>query len=76
MKQPLPVLEVDLLIEHKGRQLNLRGSGTSYVASFPTLLSLMHHARVLWRFRKSVPRGVSLTAKWRKLRIVVKSPPE
>jgi len=42
MKRTLPTLDVDLLIERKGHQLQLTGSGTRFVAKFPTLSALLH----------------------------------
>ena len=73
MKLPLSVLDVDLLIEHGGRHLKLRGSGMRFVANFPTLLSLLHFLRIFWSFKKQVPREVSLQFEWRQFRIPVKS---
>jgi hypothetical protein len=58
-------LDVDLLIEQDGRQMLLRGSGTSFTARFPTLTSLFHFARLLWRFRGRAPRGYRLRVQWR-----------
>jgi hypothetical protein len=72
MKRPLPVLEVDLLIEHDGHHLKLRGSGMRFVAKFPTLLSLFHFLRNFWSFKQHVPREASLQVEWRQLRIRVK----
>ncbi len=72
MKRPLPVLDVNLLIEHGGHQLNLRGSGTSFSVIVPTLLSLFHYLRVSWAFRKQIPREASVYVEWRRLRIPVK----
>ena len=46
MKRPIPDLDVDLLIEHDGYQLKLRGSEMRFVANFPTLLSLLHFYRI------------------------------
>ena len=73
MKRPLPVLDVDLLIEHGGHQLKLRGSGTRFAAKFPTLLSLLHFLRISWSSRKRIPREASFHVEWRRLRIPVKS---
>lgn len=72
MQRPLPDLDVDLLIEHGGHSLNLSGSGANFVAKFPTLRSLFYFLRVVWRFRKGVPRDVSLQVAWRKFRVPVK----
>lgn len=66
---PLPVLEVDLLIEQGGRRLHLQGSGTHFVASFPNFASLLHFAPILWPYRKRIPRPSSLHVEWRGLRI-------
>ena len=73
MKQPPPVLDVDLLIEHGGHQLKLSESGTRFAARFPTLLSLFHFLRISWASRKRNPREASFSVEWRRLRIPVKS---
>ena len=65
MKRPLPVLDLDLLIEHGGHQLKLRGVGMRITATFPTLLSAFHFLRTLLPLRRSFPRGLSLYAEWR-----------
>lgn len=72
MQRPLPALDVDLLIEHGGHSLNLSGSGASFVANFPTLRSLFYFLCIVWRFRKRVPRDVSLQVSWRQFRVQVK----
>lgn len=76
MKRPLPVLDLDLLIEHGGHQLKLRGSKMRFVARFPTLLSLLHFLLVFWPYRKLAPRGASFRVEWRQLRIPVKTASE
>jgi hypothetical protein len=68
----LPVLEVDLLIEHGARRLHLQGSGTRFVATFPTLVSLLHFAPIFWLYRKRIPRPTSLHVEWLGLRIPVR----
>lgn len=73
MKQPPPVLDVDLLIEHAGHQLKLRGSGTRFAAEFPTLLSLFHFLRISWTSRNQMPKATSFHVEWRGIRIPVKS---
>jgi hypothetical protein len=73
MKRPLPVFEVDLLIEHGGHRLKLRGSGTRFAARFPTLLSLFQFLRISWASRKRIPPQASFHVEWRRLRIPVKS---
>jgi hypothetical protein len=70
--KPLPVLEVELLIEHGGRRLHLQGSGTRFAAKFPSLVSLLHFALVLWPYRERIPRPASLHVQWRGLRIPVR----
>ena len=73
MKRPIPRLDVDLLIEHDGHHLELRGSEMRFVAKFPTLLSLFHFSRIFWPYRKEAPQESSLQVEWRQLRIPVKS---
>ena len=68
----LPALEVDLVIEHGGRRLHLQGSGTPFVATFPTLVSLLHFAPIFWPYRKRIPRPASLQVERRGLRIPVR----
>jgi hypothetical protein len=70
--KPLAVLEVDLLIEHGGRRLHLQGSGTRFATTFPSLVSLLHFAPILWLYRKRIPRPASLHVEWRGLRIPVR----
>ena len=72
MKLPLNGLDVDLLIENGGHQVQLTGSGTRYVAKFLTFVSILHFARVSWEYRKLVPRDVSLRLEWRRFRMAVK----
>lgn len=72
MKRPLPVLDVHLLIEHGGHQVQLRGSGTRFSVIVPTLLSLFHYLRMSWAFRKRIPRQASVHVEWRGLRIPVR----
>lgn len=73
MTPPIPVLDVDLLIEHDGHRLKLRGSERRFVANVPTLLSLLHFSRIFWQYRKRVAEEYSLEVQWRQLRIPVKS---
>lgn len=72
MKRPLPVLDVDLLIEHGGHQLKLRGSGTRFSVRAPTLLSLFHYLRISWASRNRIPREASVHVEWRRFRVPVK----
>lgn len=72
MKPPLPVLDIDLLIEHGGHDLKLRGSGMRFVAKFPTLLSLFHFLRIFRSFKRRIPREASLQFEWRRFRIPIK----
>ena len=65
MKRPLPVLDLDLLIEHGGYQLKLKGVGTRITATFPTLLAAFHFVRAFLPFRRRFPRELSLYAEWR-----------
>ncbi len=73
MKRFLPVLDVDLLIEHGGHQLKLKGSGMCFAAKFPTLRSLFHFFRIFWLSRDRIPQEASFQVEWRRLRIPVKS---
>lgn len=73
MKRFLPVLDVDLLIEHGGHQVKLKGSGMCFAAKFLTLRSLFHFFRIFWLSRKRIPREASFQVEWRRLRIPVKS---
>ena len=73
MKQLIPNLDVDLLIENGGHQMKLTGSGMSFTASFLTLRSLLHF---LWALRKSqnlIPSQASLQLQWRGISIPVKT---
>ena len=73
MKRPLPALDVNLHIEQGGHEMKFSGSGNCYLATFPTLLSLLHFLRVSWQYRKRIPRAASLHLEWRRIRIPVKS---
>lgn len=66
------VVEVDLLIEHDGRQLTVQGSGGNFVARFPTLASLFHFARIIWARRTAAPIDATFQVAWRRLSIPVK----
>ena len=72
MKLPLPVLDVDLLIEHDGHELKLLGSDMRFIAKFPTLGDVVHFSRILWPYRKLVPRESSVRVEWRGLSVPVK----
>ena len=65
MTQRLPAFDVDLRIEHAGRSLELRGSGTRLAAAFPALADLFHFARIGWSVRRHVPGPLALTVRWR-----------
>ncbi len=67
-----PVIEVDLLIEHDGRHLTVRGSGRNFVAKFPSLPSLFHFARIFWAHRTEAPIDAIVQIAWRRLSIPVK----
>lgn len=73
MKHTLPALDVDLLIEHDGHHMKLRGSAMRFVAKFPTLLSLAHFMRFFWSSRKRIPHEASVHLEWRQLSIPVKA---
>jgi hypothetical protein len=73
MKRPLPALDVDLLIEHDGRHLELRGSEMRFVARFPTLASLFHFLRIFWPYRNRAPLEATLEIEWWRLCIPVKT---
>ena len=64
-------LDLDLRIQHAGHELILTGSGGSFVARFPTLLSLLHFARLSWPFRAHLPPDASLQVQWRWLHLPV-----
>jgi hypothetical protein len=72
MRRSLPVLDVDLLIDHGGHQLKLKGSEMCFAAKFPTLRSLFHFFRIFWSSRTRIPREASFHVEWRRLRIPVK----
>ena len=55
MTLPLPALDLDLVVEHEGYQVTLRGSGRDFVAEFGTLASLVHFVRAAYPFRTSLP---------------------
>jgi hypothetical protein len=67
-------LDVDLQIQHKGHELRLKGSGTSFVAQFPTLSSLLHFLREFRTFRRQIPGEATIVAEWGRLRIPVRKP--
>jgi hypothetical protein len=73
MKRSLPVLDVDLLIDHGGHQLKLKGSGMCFAAKFPTLRSLFYFFRIFWSSRTRIPQEASFQVEWRRLRTPVKS---
>lgn len=64
MTRLLPNLKLDLLIEQHGHQVRLTGSGSAFLATFPTLASLLHFAKLLWPFRHHRPANVSLRIQW------------
>ncbi len=68
MKWQLHALDLDLLIEHRGYQARVKGSGRHFVAKFPTLLALFHFLRILWPSRKQLPDGFDFQMEWRGLR--------
>ena len=72
MQRPLPDLDVDLLVEHEGHTLKLRGAGNRFAAKFPTLIALLHFSRIFWPSRKRLPEEILLRVEWRKLSINVK----
>ena len=72
MQTPLPELEVDLVIEHGGHAMNVTGSASRIVASFPSLRAMIHFAGAFWPFRKQVPKQLALEAEWRRLRVPVR----
>jgi hypothetical protein len=74
MQPPLPALEADLVIEHGGHAVKVTGSASRFVANFPSLLAMLHFARVWWPLRDQVPRQIALDAQWRQLRIRVRRP--
>ena len=69
MKHTPPALEIDVIFEHGGRQATLKGSGHIFVATFPTLLSLIHFWRVLRGWRNKFPTGYGLRIEWRGVRV-------
>src|SRR5271165_1804786 len=68
MKRPLPALDLDLRIEHRGRQASVQGSGKHFVAKCPTLLSLFHFLFALWPLRKQFPTEYNFQIEWRGFR--------
>ncbi len=68
MPKPLPLLDLDLLIEHGGHEAALTGSGRQFVAKFPTLASLFHFSRALWPWRRNLPSEYSIQVEWRGFR--------
>jgi hypothetical protein len=73
MTRPLPALDLDLVIEHGGRQLKLTGSGSRFIARFPTLSSLIYFARNFWSWKNQIPEQMSLQAEWWLFRVPVKT---
>ena len=63
-----PALDLDLVIESNGQRTSIQGSGYRFIATFPTLGSLFHFARILWPLRKAFPKGYAVQAKWKGLR--------
>ena len=68
MNRPVPALDLDLLIEHGGHQVGVKGSGRHFVAKFPTLLSLLHFLLAFWPVRKRVPGEFQFQVEWRDFR--------
>ena len=68
MNPPLPALDVDLLIEHQGHRVEVKGSGRHLVATFPTLFSLWHFSRAFWPVRNYVPLDLDFKVEWRSFR--------
>ncbi len=72
MKRLLPDLDVDLLIEHGGHTVRLRGSRMHFVAQFPDLLSAFHFLRIFWPARTAAPREAGVRIQWRNFSLPVK----
>ncbi len=73
MQQVPRGLEVDVLIEHVGRQVQLSGSGIDFYGRFPTLFSLAHRARTHWKHRRLAPEGSRLEVAWTAILFPVKT---
>ena len=69
LPHPHPALDLDLIVEHQGHQVSLTGSGYSFVARFPSILSLIHFGRAAWPARKQWPEGYGISIEWRGLQV-------
>ncbi len=69
MKRLLPVLDLDLQIEHEGHRLALQGSGRQFVAKFQSLRALIHFGLRVWPFRKLAPASLRLRIEWKGRRL-------
>jgi hypothetical protein len=65
MKRLLPVLDLDIQIEHEGHKLGLQGSGREFVAKFESLRALVHFGLRAWPFRKLAPSSCRLQVEWK-----------
>ncbi len=71
MQLPLHVLDLDLLVQHGGHEVSVKGTGGQFVARFPTLFSLLHFSSAMWPIRKHIPPGMGLQVELHGLRLRV-----
>ncbi len=71
MQLPPHVLDLDLVLQHDGHEVSVKGTDGQFVARFPTLLSLLHFSTALWPVRKHIPAGMGLHVELHGLRLRV-----
>ena len=69
MTPQLPALDVDVVVEHAGHEVTVRGSNRDFVAEFSTFSSMAHFLRAALPFRKAIPDGYSFQVVCRGFRL-------
>lgn len=66
---PAPVLEYDLVVEHCGHRLRIRGTETMLSAEPQSLRSAWHYFQIFLRSRRSLATIPALKIYWKRIRI-------
>lgn len=75
MLPQLPIVEVDLAIEHEGHTVHIHGRHPRFIATLPSLKSLLHFLAAAWPHRKLMPAGIGLEVRLGKWSFPVRSAP-
>lgn len=67
----LHAVELDLVVEHGGHRVTVKGNRRVFTADFERLTSLLHFVRQAWRWRRQVPAGITVFVTWRGFRAKV-----